>query len=58
MSATKLLITKLLRIDSITLCNQAKYPQDAPQQKLSILLFEPCHSTICLHIKLFWQNFY
>ena len=49
-SATKLLITKLPRIDSITLCNQAKYPQDAPQQKLSILLLKPRHFTICRHI--------
>ena len=34
-------------------CNRAKYLQDAPQQKLSILLFEPCHSTICRHISSF-----
>ena len=52
-SATKLLITKLPRIDSITLCNQAKYPQDAPQQKLSILLLKPRRSTICHHISSF-----
>ena len=26
-------------------CNRAKYPQDAPQQKLSILLLKPRHSS-------------
>jgi len=34
-------------------CNQAKYPQDAPQQKLSILLLKPRHSTICRRISSF-----
>ena len=34
-------------------CNQAKYQQDAPQQKLSILLLKPRHSTICRHISYF-----
>ena len=31
-------------------CNQAKYQQDAPRQKLSILLLKPRHFTICRHI--------
>jgi hypothetical protein len=35
------------------LCNQAKYPQDAPQQKLSILLLKSRHSIICRHIGCF-----
>ncbi|WP_149722687.1 hypothetical protein [Campylobacter concisus] len=34
-------------------CNQAKYPQDASQQKLSILLLKPRRSTICRHIGCF-----
>ena len=46
-------ITKQPRIDSITLCNQAKYPQDAPQQKLSILLLKSRHSIICRRISSF-----
>ena len=33
--------------------NRAKYPQDAPQQKLSILLLKPRHSTICRRISSF-----
>lgn len=33
--------------------NQIKYPQDAPWQKLSILLDEPCHTTICHYISSF-----
>ena len=34
-------------------CNEAKYPQDAPRQKLSILLLKPRRSTICRHISSF-----
>ena len=34
-------------------CNQAKYQQNAPQQKLSILLHKPRRSTICCHISSF-----
>lgn len=33
--------------------NQIKYPQDASQQKLSILLLKPRRSTICHHISSF-----
>ena len=46
-------IAKQPHIDDTTPCNQAKYPQDAPQQKLSILLLKPRHSTICHHISSF-----
>ena len=46
-------IAKQPHIDDTTPCNQAKYPQDAPQQKLSILLLKPRYSTICRHISSF-----
>ena len=46
-------IAKQPHIDDTTPCNQAKYPQDAPRQKLSILLLKPRHSTICRRISSF-----
>ena len=41
------------RIDRTTRAIKQKYPQDAPRQKLSILLLKPCRSTICHHISSF-----
>ena len=36
--------------------NQAKISTDHPWQKLSILLDEPCHTTICHYISSFDKN--
>lgn len=51
--ATNFFIAKQSRIDCTTREIKQKYPQDAPWQKLSILLDEPRHTTICHYISSF-----
>ena len=51
--ATNFFIAKQSRIDCTTREIKQKYPQDAPWQKLSILLHKPRCSTICRRISSF-----
>lgn len=51
--AANFFIAKQSRIDRTTREIKQKYPQDAPWQKLSILLDEPRHTTICHYISSF-----